>query len=216
MTKIVFLSDTHGQHKKLSMPEGRIVVHCGDALNRGSLQEAVYFAEWFSELPYEHKIYVPGNHDASLEDDYVLEIFRKSGIYVLIDNRVMLDGIRFHGSPWTPIYGNWSFMDYDYRLKDRFNKIQEGCDVLITHGPPYSVLDTNTYGENCGSVSLFNIVNEVKPKIHVFGHIHEAWGKKQTADTLFMNVSILDRSYDVDRLREPVVLDYNSERKENA
>lgn len=191
------MSDTHGQHADVELPTGRIIVHCGDALNRGYLQEATDFAEWFSKLPYEHKIYVPGNHDSSLEDSYVVDIFRQLGIYVLIDKRVMLEGIRFYGTPWVPTYGNWAFMRSEEDLLPIYSKIPNNIDVLITHGPPSGIGDLTRRGINAGSTALLQVVKERKPKYHVFGHIHEArtFGFKEINGTKFANVANLDRNY---------------------
>jgi len=201
------LSDTHGLHEDIDLPTGAIVVHCGDALNRGYLQEATDFAEWFSQLPYQHKIYVPGNHDSALEDSYVVEIFRKLGIYVLIDKRVMLAGIRFYGTPWVPTYGNWSFMRDEVDLLPVYSKIPDNIDVLITHGPPYGIADLTRRGVNAGSTSLLDVVKERKPKYHVFGHIHESRtvGFTEIDGTKFANVANLDRTYTY--LSEPITLE---------
>ena len=62
--KILHLSDTHGLHKNLtSLPEANVIVHSGDFTFAGSEKEAYDFMNWFCNLPYEHKVFIAGNHD---------------------------------------------------------------------------------------------------------------------------------------------------------
>ena len=64
---ILHLSDTHGAHRSLGrLPEADMIVHSGDISMNGSSSEALDFMRWFSALPYAHKIFVAGNHDACL------------------------------------------------------------------------------------------------------------------------------------------------------
>ena len=64
MPRIVTISDTHSRHSKISpMPEGDILIHSGDATERGGIDEIAAFNEWLGALPYKHKIFVAGNHD---------------------------------------------------------------------------------------------------------------------------------------------------------
>src|SRR5689334_8867342 len=59
-----------------------------------------------------------------------------------------------------------------------FRMIPEGLDVLITHGPPWGIMDRNIKGDLCGSKALYDHVFRVKPRVHVFGHIHEGGNNK--------------------------------------
>ena len=64
---ILHISDTHSQHRQLTqLPDADILVHSGDFTMNGSEQEAIDFANWFCDLPYFHKIFICGNHDACL------------------------------------------------------------------------------------------------------------------------------------------------------
>ncbi len=65
--KILHISDTHGTYPSLThMPETDVIVHSGDFTMGGSEQEAIDFMNWFCDLPYRHKIFISGNHDACL------------------------------------------------------------------------------------------------------------------------------------------------------
>lgn len=83
--------------------------------------------------------------------------------------------LSIYASPMTPEYGLWGFQ---YPPNSYQFKIPEGVDVAITHGPPKDVLDTTARGERAGCPRLFDAIRHSKPKIHCFGHIHEAWGAK--------------------------------------
>tara|TARA_R110002167_G_scaffold207960_1_gene412016 strand:- start:218 stop:883 length:666 start_codon:yes stop_codon:yes gene_type:complete len=212
--KIVFLSDTHGLHDQMKypVPDGDVLVHCGDAMNRGISSELCDFAVWFNEFPHEHKIYVPGNHDHYFAENLTLskEILNNhitSEVTVLVDEEVVIDGLKFYGSPWTRQFYTWAFMKDEKELKDVWATIPNDTDILITHGPPKSILDINDEGQRCGSKSLRDKVWEVKPLIHAFGHIHEAYGVMNSTHTKFLNLSVCNRKYQP--VNKPVVVDIN-------
>ena len=75
--KLVFISDTHTHHKKIEIPDGDIIIHCGDISRRGYKDEVIDFCDWFSELPHEHKIMIPGNHDFLFEKEYSKSLNQK-------------------------------------------------------------------------------------------------------------------------------------------
>ena len=207
MPRLVLISDTHGRHDRLNLPDGDILVHAGDALRRGHGQEALAFGRWMAQQPHEHKVYVPGNHDEALQDGFVRTALRAMGLHVLKDHGADVAGLRFYGSPWTPQFGDWAFMLPDAHLACIFDRIPVAVDVLVTHGPPHGVLDRTLDGRLVGSRALLADVERTRPTLHVFGHIHEARGDRQVGETTFLNVASLDRSYQADRIRQPVVWD---------
>lgn len=87
--------------------------------------------------------------------------------------------MRIWGSPYSSMFHNWAFMEEEEQLAARWAKIPEGTDILITHGPPLGVLDqVRRFPQpHVGSESLMRRFVEVQPKLHVFGHIHEAYGR---------------------------------------
>lgn len=200
--KLVFISDTHSKHKKIEVPDGDFIIHCGDVSTRGYKDEIIDFCDWFYKLPHKYKIMIPGNHDFLFEKDYdtAKNITDSRGIICLIDEGIEIEGIKFWGSPITPWFHNWAFNRFrGSSIEHHWNKIPEGIDVLITHGPPAymeNYLSLVLEGEDVGCEELYNTIKRrVKPKISSFGHIHEGYGTHHDGETLFINCSILNRRY---------------------
>lgn len=208
--KLWHISDTHSLHNQLTVPEGiDIVVHSGDATN---WRDPIYnehelrsFIDWFATLPIRMKVFVPGNHDTSLEKGLIKrELIENSGIHLLINEERTIEGLRFWGSPFTPRYGDWAYMKDRGTINRIWDNIPEGLDVLITHGPPYGILDA-TYDhrnkvELVGCSALRKRVTKVQPRFMLFGHVHSCddirnAGTRAVAGlsrTLFSNGSCCD------------------------
>ena len=145
--KIWHISDTHGNQGLLQVPTGvDIVVHSGDASNYldpyRNEPEMRAFIDWFATLPIPVKVFVPGNHDTSVDKGLVSrDLIESRGIKMLIDEEADICGLKFWGTPWTPRYGNWSYMKDRGTINRVWDHIPDDTDVLITHGPPYCVLD---------------------------------------------------------------------------
>lgn len=200
MTRVVCIADTHQELPKY-LPKGDILIHAGDACDPDKLDE--YFGKLISTGYYRHIIFVPGNHDFVFTQDITL-----GNAFVLINGELRLAGLHFWGSPYTPLFHNWAFMKTDWDLKGIWNKIPEGLDFLITHGPPNGILDKNIEGEGVGSESLFRTLHNIKaPKYHIFGHIHEAYGQMAGPVTKinYINCSLLNEKYEL--VNDPVVID---------
>ena len=185
--KLVIISDTHTLQLGMehSVPDGDVLIHCGDVSNRGSQWDIADFLEWFSAFPHKHKIFIAGNHDFGLEYrnttvQNLLEDYADRVTY-LQDDEIVIDGIKFWGSPWTPEFYNWAFM---YKRGEEaatcWNNIPEDVNVLITHGPPMTdtFLDFTVYDQiNVGCEELAKRIEELPNlKVHCFGHIHEGYG----------------------------------------
>jgi Icc-related predicted phosphoesterase len=218
--KIIFISDTHGKHKELQMPElneneTNIIAHSGDFSH--NKKQFFEFMEWYSDLEgYNHRLIVPGNHDLCVQNDE--EMFYRTckeyDIIGLIDKEIIIDGVKFYGSPWTPEFYNWAYMEEDYLLDKYWDKIPEDTNVLITHGPAYGILDEvmkNNYIDHVGSESLADSIDELiklkNLKIHEFGHIHVGRGMYKENNILRINASCVDKQYNI---KEPIVIDYNT------
>lgn len=216
--KLVFISDTHLQRPLL--PDGDILIHSGDLTSRGTKSEVLGELDWlkFQLSKFKYVILVPGNHDFYFEEDPEDAWMECDGrsIHLLIHESITLGGINFFGSPYTPWFFNWAFNrartleEAAFRkiphIKEDWKAIPADTNVLITHGPPYDILDMTRRGASVGCESLLEKIREIKPVIHVFGHIHEAYGEKTQDGTLFINASILDDRY---RLKnDPIVIDY--------
>ena len=201
---IVAISDTHSMHNTLTdctpskMPEADTFIFAGDMCGRSTSNEISNFISWVERLPYKNKIIVAGNHDIPLEykDHGIKKQCADIGIHYLQDESVEIEGITFYGSPYTPMFYDWAFMKYDEELIPIWDKIPQETNVLITHGPPYRILDRNTRGEFCGSVSLFRKIKKLSNlKHHIFGHIHEDYGTEKNNNVIHHNVSICNINY---------------------
>ena len=192
--RIVCISDTHGYHESTTVPDGDILVHAGDICRHGSLADVEGFNRWLGTLPHRHKVVICGNHDECFQETPAEARARLTNALYLEDSGCEIEGLTFYGSPWTPLFGGWAFMLSEPKLAEKWSQIPAGLDVLITHGPPHDILDRTGRDEAAGSLSLFHRVFEVKPRLHVFGHIHEAAGRSEYDGTIFLNASTRMRS----------------------
>jgi Icc-related predicted phosphoesterase len=131
----------------------------------------------------------------------------QKGITYLNDSGCEIDGVKFWGSPITPWFHNWAFNRMrGAEIKEHWNLIPDNTNVLITHGPPYGFGD-RPFGKHdrVGCEDLMSVVNRVKPKLHVFGHIHGSAGEQFFNGTHFVNASVVNEIYSV--VNSPVVVD---------
>lgn len=195
---IVFISDTHCKHNKVSIPDGDILIHCGDFTSRGHIHEIAAFDNWLGKQPHKHKIICAGNHDMGFETHYSLARSLITNAKYVQDEVVEVEGLSIYCSPYSPTFCNWAFMrNRGSDILERWKLIPEGLDILVTHGPPFSIQDTIfPNSENLGCVDLYHEVTlRIKPKIHAFGHIHGGYGQTQIDNTLFINASVCDEAY---------------------
>lgn len=197
MPRLVLLSDTHGHHEALRVPEGDVLVHAGDFCTSGKERQARAFARWLARQPHPHKIVIAGNHDRCLEIDIGLGDQLFEGATYLLDREATAAGLRFYGSPWQPEFLSWAFnLPRGEPLRAVWSKIPAGVDVLVTHGPPFGVLDRTYDGLWVGCEELRMAVDRVQPRLHVFGHIHEGAGTHTEGRTLFANASVCTLAYE--------------------
>jgi len=210
MPKIVCLSDTHNYSQQIVVPDGDILIHAGDATIQGSIQEIVLFNHWFRNLPHAHKIFVAGNHDWLFEtNNHYARTLLDSSIHYLQDSSIEIGGLKIYGSPWQPRFFDWAFnLMRGAELAEKWKLIPEDTDILITHGPPFGILDEvprQDFIENTGCEELRKRVETIKPKLHIFGHIHCGYGTTEKFGVKFVNASNCDESYEP--TNAPVVID---------
>ena len=215
--KIVHISDTHLKHinYETQIPNGDILIHSGDFLHKSNKDKIKdnnieYFNQWLGKLPHKHKIVIAGNHEIYLTKMRYKKIQKRftNAIY-LQDNSVQLYGLNIYGTPWhTPTSNNLGFAMKDKKIYKKWNKIPNNTDILITHLPPYGIFDlawkkhyNNTdYCKICnrkhlkfnhwGNINLKQqILTRIKPRIHLFGHVHDQVGYKHDKqhNILFVN-----------------------------
>ena len=228
--RITFISDTHTKHNQVtsSLPGGDVLIHAGDISSMGYRNEIQDFIKWFSGLEnYKHKIFIAGNHDWGFQTEpkateHLLEL--NPGCEYLQDNLFLIgdetddyeDMVKVWGSPWQPEFYNWAFNlpRQGWELGVHWNQIPEDTEILITHGPPFGHLDTVKSNPtfNTGCELLRERVDVVKPKIHVFGHIHTGYGYKFDGNTHFFNAAVLDENYIFSQ--KPMTIDWNPKTNE--
>ena len=207
---ITTISDTHTKHKQLKndLPGGDLILHAGDISSMGYLYEIEKFCEWFAKTNYKTKVFIAGNHDFGFQDEVAKckEIVEKYDVVYLQDDLHLLgedwdpydERIKIYGSPWQPEFCNWAFNlpRNGEQLYQRWNNIPDNIDILITHGPSWGNLDiVKGRTDNLGCSLLAGRIEKLKPKIHVCGHIHSAYGYKFDGTTHYINASCLNEKY---------------------
>ena len=194
--KILHLSDTHGKHNILkNLPKADILVHSGDISENGTDSEVLDFLEWFCDLDFQHKIFVAGNHDLCLDGEQIEGL--PDNCFYLCNSGAEVEGVKFWGIP--------------YFLSNELNgdtaqlmaKISQKTDILITHRPPYGILDFEE-NNNFGSLELLQFVPKIRPKYHLFGHVHAGYGIEKSLHTTFVNASLVRKDKIVN---EPFLLE---------
>jgi len=192
--ELVLLSDTHNGHDGLQIPPCDILVHAGDWSRHGTLDEAAAFFRWYGSQPARVKILTAGNHDfvAGREPETARALAREHGILWLIEEGADVLGLRVWVSPYSPRHGEWVFQaERGEELRRHWEPIPRDLDLLVTHSPPHGVCDRIVKGEHVGCADLLDIVRERPPRLHVFGHVHEAFGEARVEGipTRFVNAS---------------------------
>lgn len=191
--KLVLISDTHCY--KMPLPDGDILIHAGDLTSGGTIRECQRELDWLNSQPYKYVVIVAGNHDFAFEE--AKPALKLGRIIYLENDGVEINGIKIYGSPVQPRFMNWAFnVDRGEAIRKYWNRIPNNVDVLVTHGPPAGILDQALFGsEHLGCEELALAVERVKPRIHMFGHIHGGRGYKKFNGTEFFNCSMVDESY---------------------
>lgn len=200
MVKIVHLSDTH--LRPFNPEPGDILVHSGDALNYGNLEELTKFRSQLEAVHknYKHILFIAGNHDRifeeapSLAEEFLLE--KIPNLHILNNKSIELEGLKFYGESSQPFFCNWAFNVEDtHKLYDIYAQIPDDVNVLITHCPPKGILDS-VYGESVGSIELKAHLPRLKQlKAHLWGHIHYSYGLEQVNGIYYSNAAACNEEY---------------------
>lgn len=213
---LTFISDTHNRHKQITdrLPGGDVIFHTGDISSQGYEYEVRNFLKWFSELPYERKIFIAGNHDLGFETnpEYYAQIVSEYDVEYLQDSSTKIGKFSVYGSPWQPRFHNWAFnVDRNSPELDQiWSKIPEDTDILLTHGPGWGYLDrvVNTEVRLGCELLARHVSQRVVPRIHACGHIHTGRGIYSNGKTTYINGSVLNERYDVSF--KPIVIELNN------
>eukprot|EP01059_Diplonema_ambulator_P033923 TRINITY_DN7365_c0_g1_i1.p1 TRINITY_DN7365_c0_g1~~TRINITY_DN7365_c0_g1_i1.p1 ORF type:complete len:291 (+),score=79.70 TRINITY_DN7365_c0_g1_i1:44-874(+) len=214
--RIVCVSDTHSLEgaMRFKVPDGDVLVHAGDFTNTGELHNVVKFNKWLGELPHKYKVVIAGNHETSFDVEAYPKIGKRfhsepqdplqcraaltNMTHYLENTACEIEGYKFWGSPWSPRFHDWGFnATRGEQCRAIWETIPTDTDVLITHGPPLGHGDLCFGGHRAGCVDLLKEVTyRIKPKLHIFGHVHEGYGvTSNTQGTLFGNASTCNFRY---------------------
>ena len=208
MKKITLIADPHNKFKQLDgiLPGGDIIICAGDMTGMGYTQEIKNFCDWYQGLyKYDHKIFIAGNHDWGFQDKpkEIGELLENYPELDYLQDDLLLVGeeyentVKIWGTPWQPEFYNWAFnLPRGEKLKEKWDLIPVDTDILITHGPPFGKLDYVSQ-MNVGCEELAKKIKEIKPKICVFGHIHEGYGYTFDGDTHYFNAAVLNHRYNL-------------------
>jgi predicted phosphohydrolase len=218
--RLVIISDTHGMHRALDLPTGDVLLHAGDVTSKGKEHELQEFNDWLGELPFKHKVVVGGNHDFTFEKfdsnkyhPYIARDKRAkltSNFTYLCDSGCTIDGVNFWGSPYQPRYYDWAFNlpRNGIELERVWAKVPADTHVLLTHTPPYGILDATKNEDHAGCERLTaRLPALTQLKVHCFGHLHESYGVADDRPTgpVFVNASNVNLQYKL--VNAPVVVD---------
>jgi Icc-related predicted phosphoesterase len=207
--KIVIISDSHGYHRQMDLPAGDMLIHAGDVSGRGMESQIVDFLDWFTIQPHRNKIMIAGNHDFYFDEasETAIKDLIPCNIIYLNDSGVTIDGINIWGSPVSTWFYNWAFNRHKGSdIQKHWELIPHTTDILITHGPAEGIRDRTHNGVHVGCDNLLKRVQEIKPKIHAFGHIHEGYGSEEQYGVNFINAAVLSASYQL--INPPIVVNW--------
>lgn len=202
--KVVAISDQHGYLPKI--PKCDLLIIAGDLCptsDHSTFFQAYWldnaFRMWLNEVPAEKKIFIAGNHDFVYQDRPQIVPKDLPGVY-LQDSAHTYNDLKIWGTPWQPYFFGWAFNLYEKDLEEKWKLIPDDTDIIVVHGPPKGYGDTaksvkTKELEHTGSPSLLKRIEEIKPKLVVFGHIHEGRGQWQINDTILANVTVVDSKY---------------------
>ena len=210
--RICAISDLHAYQDRVQVPKCDLLIVAGDITDRGEYEQTTNFNIWASKLQESglvgEVVCIAGNHDLTAQrDPKTWRTLLKDVTYVE-DEEIERFGLRIYGSPWTPAFfkQHWVFnAERGAEIQEHWDKIPEGLDVLITHGPAYGLCDLTPRGERVGCLNLRDTLLAKKPRVHICGHIHGGYGMGMLGNTLCLNAAICTETYKP--TNQPLVID---------
>ncbi len=207
--KIDCIGCLHGHYPKLD--GGDLLIVTGDLTARDEVNQFKLFFDWLIGQKYKKKIYIGGNHENLLKDSmprihyrlYSDQYPENELFEYLCDSGTEFEGLKIWGTPWTKKFKGQNphamafCLDTDEEMKEKWDLLPDDIDILITHGPPYGILDKTIRNEHVGCKYLRQVLDRVKPKLWVFSHIHECGGKMiDLVMTKMVNCSHVNEYYE--------------------
>lgn len=216
--KIIAISDNHGK-LDFTIPTCDLLLHAGDVcpdfapgttwgsgMQEGWLNSK--WLNWLDEQPVQSWVGTLGNHDFAWKGG-VPSNFKIDELWTS-----PLTGLKIWLSPWSNTFGGWAWMAHPDTLAAVYANIPAGVDIIISHQPPYGygdqlradmIINGNDPSGHVGSRELLNVIDNLKPKVVVCGHIHSSRGVYERNGTKIYNCSMVDEAYK--RIYEPVEID---------
>lgn len=202
------ISDLYGHYPKLD--GGDLLIVAGDLTGTDSINEHMEFCRWICKQNYKKKIFISGNHDNKLVGPWPGNTkgpFREDKAFYdfdyLCDSGTEFEGLKIWGSPWTKSFPGMNphckafTVDTEEELQEKWKLIPDDIDILVTHSPSFGNLDVTKRGESVGSMSLWIRLLITRPKLHVFGHVHESYGNvKHYNGIRLVNASHVNERYE--------------------
>jgi Icc-related predicted phosphoesterase len=184
---ITVIGDTHGCHQELKLESADMLIHTGDVTAYGTEPELYDFLVWLIQQPFKHKVFVAGNHDICLDTPippFISEL--PPNVYYLNNQSITIEGLNLYGSPVSPFQAGMAFNRHrGEEISKEWQLVPSNTDILITHTPPAGILDNGT-----GCEELRKTVERITPQLHLFGHVHEGYGRIKRYSTLFVNAAL--------------------------
>jgi Icc-related predicted phosphoesterase len=203
---LVIVSDTHTRHQQLDALHGDVLLHCGDMCNgfEPDARDLESIDRWFARQEFELILCTGGNHDFVIEEraERGATVFQNATY--LAGETIEFGGLKFFAAPWIPKLESWAYFCDEAELEEKWNEIPDNTSVLITHTPPFGILDRNRLDKQQGCPLLRTRIKELASlQLHAFGHIHESHGRKQVGNVQFINAALQTGKL----LRDPIVVD---------
>lgn len=228
--RFVCISDTHNRTMELenTLPSGDVLLHAGDFTQISSKEEIIHFNDFLGKVKenFKHIVVIAGNHEMTFDSNWYPDGSKYQKMFgeeplsaddskklltnctYIEEESIDLFGIKIFGSPWQPEFADLGFNECrGEKILQKWNKIPNDTDILITHGPPLGIGDKCVGRNRAGCMELLmTIMDRVRPKYHLFGHIHEHYGIWDDGVTKYMNASHVTRSGAP--MGRPIVFDY--------
>lgn len=208
--KLALLSDTHAAQGRIHIPPADVLIFAGDMTHCRTARDIANFNDFLDSLPHKHKIVIGGNHDLRLARDPEKAKSLLSKAVYLQDECVVISGITIYGAPWQPVFNDRACdafaLPRGKALREKWDMIPPGVDILVTHTPPAGILDQDGPVSH-GCSDLAAAVATLKPKYHIFGHIHSHHGMMALGATAYINCNVQGEN---GALRSALLLDYYS------
>ena len=224
--KVCAVSDLHGD--LIDIKPCDLVLICGDSVplniqsstNRTKKWYKEKFTKWAENLPCEKVIFIAGNHELGFKGHQIIyeNLFPASNKITYLCHKEYVfthngKDYRIFGTPYCKKFGDWAFMYPDDVLKQIFNEIPEGLDILITHDQPYEFGDILLQedcpwadGSHIGNKPLLEAILSKQPRFQFNGHLHNySHDKIMINNTAHYNVSMKDEKYNI--VYEPLYLE---------